>query len=81
MKQITNKKGYTITLLNPKEKGRKFADELGNGVRQTNDGHLKFNKDGTYIRLSETEKAYRAGYLDARKDSAKCYKFKLKKNK
>ena len=74
-----NKKGKEVILLNPSEKARKFADELGNGVKQTNKGSLKYDKNGNYARLSDTEKAYRSGYLDARKDSAKAYKATKKK--
>lgn len=71
---VKSKSGKSITLLNPSEKARKFADELGNGVKQTNDGHLKYGKSGSPIRLTDTEKSYRSGYLDARKDSAKAFK-------
>ncbi len=78
-KTITTKKGRRVTLLNPNEKARKFADELGNGVHQTNDGHLKFGKDGSFSKLSDTQKAYRSGYLDARKDSARVYKYNKNK--
>lgn len=73
-KTITNRKGKRITLLNPAEKGRKFADELGNGIKLTNDGMLKMTSLGTPVRLTDTEKAYRSGYLAARKDNAKAYK-------
>lgn len=73
-----NGKNGPVTLLNPSEKGRKFADELKNGVKQTNTGHLKMGKDSKPIRLTDTEKAYRSGYLSARKDSAKAYKAKHK---
>ena len=71
---VRTKKGRSVTLLNPAETGRKFADELGNGVKQTNNGMIKYNKNGQHVRLTDTEKAYRSGYLQARKDSAKAYK-------
>ncbi len=71
-----NKKGREICLLNPSEKARKFADELGNGVKQTNTGMIKFGKNGQPVKLTDSEKSFRSGYLQARKDSAKAFKSK-----
>ena len=65
--------------MNPSEKGRKFADELRNGAKQTNDGYIKFDPVGKPVRLKDTEAAYRSGYLDAQKDSARCYNARKKK--
>ena len=79
MQTITTKKGKTVTLLNPNEKARKFADELRNKSKQTNDGHSKFNKSGKPSYLTEKESAFRSGYLEARRDSAKLYKWKKDK--
>ena len=76
---ITTKKGKQVTLLNPSEKGRKFADELRNGAKQTNAGMIKWGKDGKPTRLTNEEKAYRSGYLDAQKDNAKAYKARQNK--
>ena len=76
---VKNKKGKNVTLLNPAEKGRKFADELHNGIKLTNSGHLKYNRNGGYIKLTNTEKAFRSGYLQARKDGARAYKAKHKR--
>ena len=76
---VTNKKGKKVTLLNPSEKGRKYADELRNGAKQTNTGMIKWGKDGKPTRLTDTQKSYRAGYLDAQKDSAKAYKARNKR--
>lgn len=75
---ITTKKGKRFTLLNPAEKGRKYADELGSGYRQTNDGELK-EKNGKPLTLSKAQRAYRAGYLKARADNAKAFKYNKKK--
>ena len=75
MKTIT-RKGKTITLLNPAEKGKKFAKELKQGLKRTNTGSFKLDKNKKGIRLNEKERAYRAGYLDSRKDSANCHKAK-----
>lgn len=79
--RITTKKGKTITLLNPSEKGEKYADELRNNIRYTNDGKYKADKDGVVDSLSKTQRAYRSGYLDAKKDSANCYKHLKKKRR
>lgn len=76
---VTNKKGKKVVLLNPSEKGRKYADELRNGAKQTNSGMIKFGENGKPIYLTDEEKAYRGGYLDAQKDSAKAYKAKKRR--
>lgn len=77
MATIISKGGKKITLLNPSEKGRKYADELRNGVRQRNDGLLKVDSVfGKPVRLTKAQRAYRAGYLDARNDNAKCFNAK-----
>lgn len=68
-----------IILLNPSEKSRKYADELYYNGRFTNDGNVKNDINGNPLRLSNTQRAYRSGYLQARKDNAKCYN--AKKNK
>ena len=77
MKTIT-RKGKTITLLNPAEKGRKFATELKYGYAKTNTGKTKRTENGKGIKLTNTQLSYRAGCLDSRKDSANCYKAKRK---
>lgn len=79
--RITTKKGKTITLLNPSEKGKKFASELRDNTRYTNDGKYKADKDGGIDQLTRVQRAYRSGYLDARKDSANCYKHLKKKRR
>lgn len=59
-----------IVLRNPAEKAKRFARQMKNGaVRETGQ------------KLSATDMAYRAGYLDARNDSAKCYNHNKKKKK
>ena len=78
---ITTRKGKRITLLNPAEKGRKAAAELRVGVHGTNDGQIKRDGNGNPIPLTDTEKAWRSGYLAARKDSADCYNAKMGKKK
>ncbi|MBE5732723.1 MAG: hypothetical protein E7353_06780 [Clostridiales bacterium] len=80
MKTVKNKKGKMVTLLNPSEKGAKFADELRNGVKLTNKGELKWDSaSGKPERLTKEQRSYRAGYLDARKDSANAFKATKKK--
>lgn len=75
----TNRDGKRIALLNPAEKGDKFAKELKIGFKRTNLGTFKLDRDKNGIRLNDKERAYRSGYLDARKDSANCYKANQKK--
>jgi len=65
--------GKIITLLNPAEKGKKYASELKNKKRFTNDGEVKADS------LTNSQAAYRIGYLQARKDNAKA--FNSNKNK
>ena len=74
------RRGKYITLLNPAEKGRKFAVELKNDKHITNEGLIKKTKNGKVKTLSDTAKAYRSGYLQARKDNAKCFNSKKRKN-
>lgn len=54
--------------LSPKRKGRKVAYELKTGKRYCNDGEPKRGKNGQHLKVSKMGRAYRAGYLDARKD-------------
>lgn len=68
-----------VILLNPAEKGRKYSAELKAGIHATNEGKVKKNRKGNSIRLSDTQKAYRSGYLSARKDSANCFKAQKRK--
>lgn len=77
----SKRSGKPVTLLNPREKGTKAFDELTNGVKLTNDGHLKMDKFNRPIPLTDEERAYRAGYLQAQKDGRKCYNAKQRKKK
>ena len=73
---VRNKNGTFLVLLNPSKKVRKYAYEMKHNVRMTNDGKPKTNKYGEPRKLSKQAKAYRACYLQARKDNAKCFKAK-----
>jgi len=75
---VKSKRGRDVTLLNPSQKGAKFAQELRADVKLTND-RSKVKSGGR--NLTEVERSYRAGYLDARKDSAKVHKHNKKKGK
>lgn len=79
-KKIRTKKGKEITLLTPGQKSKKFAEELRINARYTNSGDGKCDKNGMPMLLNDTQRAYRSGYLDARKDNAKLYKYHQKKN-
>ena len=77
---VVNKRtGNVVTLLNPAQKGRKYSVELKHGKALTNDGRRKLTKNGTQKKLTNTQKAFRSGYLQARKDNAKCWKAKKKR--
>ena len=66
-----------VILLNPSEKGTKYVIELRHKKAITNGGKRKIDKEtGRTKHLSKEQLAYRAGYLDARKDSAKAFKAK-----
>lgn len=63
------KNGKEVTVYNPSEKGIMYA------------GDLKTGKDIHDRELTDTQKAYRSGYLKAQNDSAKAYKAReFKKN-
>lgn len=72
-------RGKIVTLLNPAEKGEKAAKELKTGKRYTNDGAPKYGRNGQQRKVTKTGKAWRSGYLSARKDNAAAYKAKRKK--
>lgn len=74
--RITNEDGETKVLLNPAGKGAKFAKELRDSKHYTNEGETKKDKKGKIKRLSDTQRAYRSGYLKARSDSAKAFNSK-----
>ena len=65
--------GKTVCLLSPKRKGKKYAFELKSNRRYTNDGTLKKDSNGKVMNLSKGQRAYRSGYLTARKDIGKAY--------
>jgi len=70
MRKVKTKKGKTFTLLNPAEKGRKAAYELKYGANAF-----------TGEALNKSQRSYRSGYLAARSDNAKAYKWNLKHRK
>lgn len=80
--QITNENGEVRTLLTPAGRGAKFAEELRQGKQLTNDGvvkkHLTGKRKGKEKQLTAEQRAFRAGYLESRKDSAKAFKAKKK---
>lgn len=73
---VTFNDGTVTTLLTPSGKGTKYAAELAMGVKITNNGDFKHDDNGVEIELTPEQRAYRAGYLDARKASAKAYNSK-----
>lgn len=73
---VTNRRGKKVTLLNPSEKARKFLVELNYDVALTNDGEQKTKRNGKLKTLSDTQKAFRAGYLAHQKDCNRAFKHK-----
>ena len=69
--RVVNKEtGLTKVLLTPHGKAKKYCLELETGEHVTNEGKAK-NK-----RLTDTEAAWRSGYLTAQADSAKAFRAK-----
>lgn len=71
--RITDSDGEIKTLLTPSGKASKYVAEIKSDTCYTNDGEVKLGRNGKPKRLTAKQKAYRAGYLDARKDNAKVY--------
>ena len=67
---VRTKNGNKIVLRNPAEKGKRYARQMKSGFIQE-----------TGEKLNDKGYAYRAGYLDSRRDSAKAYKSNKKKRK
>lgn len=65
---IKTKNGKIITLYTPSEKAKKYYEQLMMGYDPVKK-HL----------LSDSEKAYRQGYLNANRDNYKLYKYKKEK--
>lgn len=73
---VNTEDGRRVTLLTPAGKGAKYAKELKDGKRITNDGSPKLNDKGEQLGLTKQQRAYRAGYLQARSDNSKAFKSK-----
>lgn len=76
---LIDEDGRKFALLTPHGKGAKYATELKENRRRTNDGLVKKDKNGKEQRLTKQQKAFRSGYLQAQTDSARAYKAKNKK--
>ncbi len=73
---VTFNDGEKVTLLNPSGKGEKYAKELKENKRYTNDGKVKTDKNGKPLELTKEQRAYRSAYITALSDSAKAYNAK-----
>lgn len=73
---VQNRQGNDVVLLNPAEKGLKYSLELKHKKALTNTGRRKMGKDGKQVKLTNEQLAFRSGYLQAQKDSAKAFKSK-----
>ena len=69
------KKGQDVVLLNPSEKGTKYCLELTSKKHFYNNLTPKKDENGRDKLLSPEAKAYRKGYIQAQKDSAKVYNY------
>ena len=78
---VKSRTGKDVVLLNPSEKAKKFSAELKNGIRFTNNGEVKVDKDNQPLALSDSQRAFRSGYLQSRTDGSKVYKAKKAKRK
>lgn len=78
---VKSKKGKDVVLLNPSEKATKYVAELKKGIRFTNAGEVKVDNENQPLTLSDTQRAFRSGYLQSRTDGAKVYKAKKAKRK
>ena len=77
--RVTYDDGTDRILLTPAGKGAKAAKELRWGVCMTNSGQVKVDKDGVTKKLTKEQRAWRSGYLSARKDNAAAWKAKAGK--
>ncbi len=71
---VKSSDGSQRILLTPAGKSAKYAAELKQGVHLTNTGEVKTNRQGKERRLTDTEAAFRSGYLGNSSDSAKAFK-------
>lgn len=71
--------GTSTVLLTPAGKGEKYANELKSGVRTYNDGTIKRDEFNMPVDLTDSQRAYRSGYLDAQKDNARLFNAKKQK--
>ena len=77
MKKVQSKNGKSIFLLNPSEKAKKYSLEIKHKKALTNNCKRKIDeKTGKQIRLTDTQLAFRAGYLAHQKDSNNAFKSK-----
>lgn len=66
--------------LSPKARAKKYHQELKNKVETGVNGHVYTDDNGCVFSLSDTQLAYRSGYVNARKDIRLASKRKKAKN-
>ena len=76
---VTSKKGNRVRLMNPQERANKAAYELKTGVRVTNFGEVKRDRNGKPMRLTKTQRAFRSGVLSQQKASRRAYNAKKRR--
>ncbi len=77
---INTQTGDVRLLMTQHGKFHKNKAELDYGVKMTNAGEIKHDKNGNPIKLTRAQRAYRAGYNSALGESASIYKSKQRKN-
>ena len=70
---------YGKVFFNPAKRANKYANELKYGWEMTNDLAPKLDSNNAMIDLTATQKAFRSGYLQARKDNAEVFKAKMRR--
>ena len=68
-----NSTGDEIVLLNPHGKYKKYQAEINKGVKLTNEGKIKRDKQGQPIALTQADIKYRQGYSSALIDQTKIF--------
>ena len=75
--KVKTRSGKTRTLLNPSETYKKYQLELKYGRALTNDAKRKMDKKtGKQVRLTDKQKAFRAGWISCANASSRAFKSK-----
>lgn len=70
---VNTQNDQVVTLLNPHGRYQKNKLELEKGIKFTNEGSIKLDKNGKAIPLTAEDRKYRQGYNSALIDQSKIY--------